>query len=421
MDSQFPNRAAQNSIPPLEDIKVLGSLHYTDNQKTKAEVGISGIIDKGFFLADKEWTCYRRNYFSCACSYSLTPYIPGVAIELKMPGSRAATIHGFAMSISAVVAENDHAIDLVQHTPKRDKGPTASPSKVPMMAKQDSSHHHHHHRHIGFFGGNQNTMGGQQMYPDGWVPTESGGNGPQTEYTFERIQFKQATQNNGKRRAAQQYYHLIVELHANTGQPESPNWVKIAYRKSAKMIVRGRSPGHYQNDRRGSSSNGPSGSSGNSNAFGMMGGVRDFTGNPVMQPQPYPGYDTQGGLYGGHRHHALPPEALLSPEEEKAIENTKGYQYYPGSMCDGQANQRVDLWNHHSDSESMVPHVVAGVDVNGKVKNEYENNTLPRLVHPSSLSSSDQPRSCRPFDGKPTSNGYYPHVMSPSSMSITMQ
>ncbi|KAL6862695.1 hypothetical protein ACO1O0_002932 [Amphichorda felina] len=417
MDSQFSNRAAQNSVPPLEEIKVLGSLQYADHPKTKVDVGIAGIIDKGFFLADKEWTCYRRNYFSCVCSYSLTPYIPNVPIEVKMPGSRYATIQGFAMGISAIVAENDQSIELVQHTPKRDKGPTSTPQKVRMMAKQDSSHHHHH---LSFFGNNP-AMAGQHMYPDGWVPAESGGNGPQTEYTFERIQFKQATQNNGKRRAAQQYYQLIVELYANTSSPDNPSWVKIAYRKSAKMIVRGRSPGHYQNDRRGSSSNGPpSGSSGNSNAFGVMGGVREFAGNPIMQPTPYPGYDSQGGLYGGHRQHALPQETPISSDDEKAIRSTRGYQYYNEIMCDGQNNPRVDLWNHHSESEPIVPHI-PGVDSEGKVKAEYENNTLPRLVHAPSLHSSDQSRSCRPFDGKPTSNGYYPHLISPSSMSITMQ
>ena len=415
MDSnQFSNRAPANSIPPLEEIKVLGTLQYADHQKTSVDVGLNGIIDKGFFLAEKEWTCYRRNYFSCVCSFSLTPYLPGVPIELKMAQSRPSTICGFAMSISAAVADNDtHSIELVQHTPKRDKGPTKNPPKVPLMAKQESGVHH------GGFFSNGPGVSGQLSYPDGWVTAEPGGNGPQTEYTFERIQFKQATQNNGKRRAAQQYYHLIIELFANIASPTNPNYVRVAYRKSAKMIVRGRSPGHYQNDRRGSSSNGPSGSSGTPSAFGVMGSVRDFTGNPLMQS--YGGYENQTALYGGHRHHALPPETLISPDEEKVMDNTKAYQYYPGGVFDGQSNQRVDLWNHHSASEPMIPHVVGGVDLNSKVKNEHENNTLPRLVHPPSLSSNDPSRSCRSFEGKPSSNGYYPHVLSPSSMSITMQ
>lgn len=412
MDPQYANRAAQNNIPPLEDVQILGALKYQDHAQTTVDINITGIIDKGFFLADKEWTCYRRNYFSCVCSYSLSPYIPNIPIELTMPGSRPTTVHGFAMSISAVIADNEqHAIELVMHTPKRDKGPTKSPPKVPLMAKQDSNVHH-----VNFFGNNA-AMTGQSSFPDGWVPAESGGNGPQTECTFERIQFKQATQNNGKRRAAQQYYHLIVELYANTGA-HSPNYVKVAYRKSAKMIVRGRSPGHYQNDRRGSSSNGPSGSSGNSGNYGLVGG-REL--GPTSLVPPYGSYESQATLYGTQRQHTLPAETLIPAEDEKAIETTKAYQYYPASLYPSQ-NTRVDYFDHHSESEHVVPHVVAGVDINSnKVKSEFENNTLPRLVHPPSLSSPDQARSCRPFEGKSTSSGFYPHVISPSSMSISMQ
>jgi len=412
MDAQFANRAPQNNIPPLEDIKVLGVLTYQDHNKTNIEIGINGIIDKGFFLADKEWTCYRRNYFSTVTSFSLTPYIPNVATELKLTGSRSAmTVVGFAMSLSAVVSDNDqHTIELIQHTPKRDKGPVNAPRTVPMMAKQDSNHHH-----VNFYSGPSSMN--QSIYPDGWVPAEAGGNGPQTEYTFERIQFKQATQNNGKRRAAQQYYHLVIDLYANTGSIERPQWVRVAFRKSAKMIVRGRSPGHYQGDRR-NSSNGPSGSAGPSGTgFGAMGVVRDFSAPLGMNP--YTTYGNQGDMYG-QRHHALPPEAMIPPADEKAIETEKSYQYYPGAMYQDQTNGRLDAWNHATDDQ-MVPHVVAGVDINGgRVKAEYENNTLPRLVQPASLTSNDQGRNCRPFEGKPTSNGFFPHpTMSPSS-SINM-
>lgn len=76
---------------------------------------------------------------------------------------------------------------------------------------------------------------------------------PQTEHTFERIQFKQATANNGKRRAAQQYYRLVIELHAHVGElgrRVADQWLKAAHRKSARLVVRGRSPEHYQAERR---------------------------------------------------------------------------------------------------------------------------------------------------------------------------
>lgn len=71
----------------------------------------------------------------------------------------------------------------------------------------------------------------------------------QVEATFERIQFKTATANNGKRRAAQQYYFLLVELLADVGSQHPDRWIKVAFRMSAPLVVRGRSPSHYQNDR----------------------------------------------------------------------------------------------------------------------------------------------------------------------------
>ncbi|KAK4205884.1 hypothetical protein QBC37DRAFT_463865 [Rhypophila decipiens] len=157
------------------------------------------------------------------------------------------------MSTSAVVADNDsQAIELVQHTPKRDKGPVAKPEKVRLSPKAPQPSH----RPL------NNSMYGVAD-PDGGMPhgdCPAPENSTPTEHAFERIQFKQATANNGKRRAAQQYYHLLVELWANCGrQNGGDQFVKIAYKKSARMIVRGRSPVHYQTGRRGITSSGPGG------------------------------------------------------------------------------------------------------------------------------------------------------------------
>lgn len=415
----------------------LGTLNYHDPNRTTAKMGVHGCIDKGFFQADGEWTCYRRNYFSCVCHYTLSPYFAGVPVDFT-PGPSTArgqsqTVHGFAMSITAAVADNDqHAIDLVQHTPKRDKGPTTAPPRVPLMAKPDPGNH----GQMGMYSGNAGLGHGgtsTQHYPDGWVSSEPATNSPQTECTFERIQFKQATQNNGKRRAAQQYYHLIIELWANIGgvAKGSESWVKVAYRKSAKMIVRGRSPGHYQNERRGSSSNGPPGSAGSVGSYHGISGVNDF--NPNQMLNNFGNYNAQSTVYPTHppRQNAVPTEAIIPPEESKEIENTKGYQYYPGTIYENQSEQKVDLFNHQSESET-APHAASSssADMTVKEKSEYEHvsggastslsNTLPRLVHPPLLSS-DRHRRCGPFDGKGSSSGYYPtHAMSPSTMSITM-
>ena len=121
------------------------------------------------------------------------------------------TVIGFQISVSAKVANMDKPIDLIQRTPKRDKGPQIIPSKIPCRS-----------------GGNPNQFN---------VLGKS-----QNVVTFERLQFRIATANNGKRRAAQQYYVIIVELFAQTSNGQQ---IKVATSESAQIIVRGRSPGHY--------------------------------------------------------------------------------------------------------------------------------------------------------------------------------
>ncbi|KAI8411966.1 hypothetical protein FOFC_08582 [Fusarium oxysporum] len=120
------------------------------------------------------------------------------------------------MTITAVVAGDiGHNIELVQHTPKRDKGPIMKPVAVKLSAKTSTQSQR------------------QQLIA--------------AEHTFERVQFKQATMNNGKRRAQQQYHQLVVSLLADVGEHDADRFVKVAERRSVGLVVRGRSPGHYQN------------------------------------------------------------------------------------------------------------------------------------------------------------------------------
>jgi meiosis-specific transcription factor NDT80 len=97
--------------------------------------------------------------------------------------------------------------------------------------------------------GGDSGLGGSRSFYD-WPLSP---NAPATEATFERIQFKNATANNGRRRATQQYNHLLIELFADIGaQYTGERWIKIASRMSVPMVVRGRPPGHYHNELRGS-------------------------------------------------------------------------------------------------------------------------------------------------------------------------
>lgn len=423
MDGTYGSKTQPN-IPPLTSIVECGVLSYggpqNGPQATPIKVEIAGIIDKGFFLAEEQWTCYRRNYFSCVCSFSLTPNLPNTEIQFVQTGSpQPYTVYGFAMSISAAVADSDNqTIELVQHTPKRDKGPVAKPEKVRLLPKPAQQTHH--------------PLSGMYSNPDGSLSSSRAYDhqpyGQQqsplpTEHTFERIQFKQATANNGKRRAAQQYYHLIVELWADVGsQGGSDNYIKVAYRKSAKMIVRGRSPGHYQNERRGSTSSGPGGSGAGSIGGGyssVLGPGGDYHPGGSMLPGGFTQFGDPRGGYGARHHHELTMEPMMSHDEAKSMSEHKGYQYFPATIyenehADPRHQQQVELFSHsRTEAESnTVPSMSSGYDPT-KVKPEGENG-LPSMFYPPASSYYSQQR-CGRFEGKSSSSGYYPSSIPPSS------
>ncbi|KAI9255315.1 hypothetical protein BY458DRAFT_541767 [Sporodiniella umbellata] len=190
---------------------------YAMDRSTLLTVRIQAKMDRGFFLADNDWTCYRRNYFQVSGAFAiqgLNHYYAEQETQsyVQHEGTLCPVLH-YSMCISARVSNSDKRIDLVQHTPKRDKGPQTTPHPKPVMP-----------------GGNLNmsSVGASQSI-----------------VTFERIQFKTATANNGKRRAAQQYYVCLVDLYAEI---EGNRRVKVASCQSAPLVVRGRSPGHYSDN-----------------------------------------------------------------------------------------------------------------------------------------------------------------------------
>lgn len=397
------NCSAAPSTPPLTDLQTLGTIV---SEGTTIKPNITGTIDKGFFLSDSEWTCYRRNYFSCNCSFTLSPLPQTTTTFCPAKGSTEQYhVFGWAMSISAVVSENQtHAIELVQHTPKRDKGPTHRPDKIPMAPKLPNSHH----SHLGMYTDASMRAPYADAYGNATQPAS-----PAVEHSFERIQFKQATQNNGKRRAAQQYYHLVMELFADVGSQKKERYVKVAFRKSAPMIVRGRSPGHYSSDRRGSQSSGA-----NNQNLGTYQVLSDY---PPASMMVGPGaftatYDARTHAHNGLRHNEVPAEQPLTAEEEKTIDSSsQRYMYFPDAGMSASNHDRIDSMQTHGDHDGSASRMNSGHEQ--KVKPEYEFGSLSRQFNPTSLST-DRSR-CGPFEGKPTSNGYYPNMLSQSGVSFS--
>ncbi|KAJ3160705.1 meiosis-specific transcription factor ndt80 [Geranomyces michiganensis] len=186
---------------------------YSIDRARLFQLRVNPKVDRGFFLADSDWTCYRRNYFQVSASFSACdPHGQEVELPCLMEmENNLYTVTGFLIGISARVGNGEKTIDLIQHTPKRDKGPQLVPQPRPVRA-----------------GGNPHQYNG--------IGTNN------LVATFERLQFKTATANNGKRRAAQQYYVLNLDLYA---QLDNGQKFKVGFIESAPLVVRGRSPGHY--------------------------------------------------------------------------------------------------------------------------------------------------------------------------------
>ncbi|MCJ1253792.1 hypothetical protein MMC24_001606 [Lignoscripta atroalba] len=370
LDNSTHFALSSQSVPPFEQTKTVYSLMNAKSVPVQPEIHAK--IDKGFFKADQDWTCYRRNYFSVACSYTLKPSIDSMNERLYLCRSNTTTpdpVESLSMCITAKVhGEDGKVIDLVQHTPKRDKGPMSAPEMVKLLPHQSSSLPIYSTSSAGISHNPQLPSDYDGMYPGSSAPQQQN----QVLANFDRIQFKKATANNGKRRAAQQYFHIVVELYAEIprGKSSETQCVKIASRVSAPMVVRGRSPGHYQDDRRGSSTSmGPGGgSSGDSaggprdpNTAGPPGGSHgnmprmSFSGGPRAGNSTYQAHHASLTDSSSNSHSAAsstssslgstggpfvnrPMEPILTAEEANNIEEHQGYQYYPSPLFEAPIN-----------------------------------------------------------------------------------
>ena len=372
LDTSASYALGSQPVPPFEETKPFYSL--SDAAGTQIQPEIQAKIDKGFFKTEDNWTCYRRNYFSVACCYSLKPDVDPLSepIYLNRNNATREPIQSFSICITARVdGEDGKQIDLVQHTPKRDKGPMCQPEMLELLPHPSGS--------MGMFPGTASGFGStHQLSPDYEQAQFSSSGQTSNIATFERIQFKKATANNGKRRAAQQYFHIVVELFAKVprGKSSELQSIMIAHRVSAPMVVRGRSPGHYQDERRGSqTSMGPGGGGGGSNGEGGSGSRDPGSAGPSgeshssMSGLSYSssaGRLGSGAAYqvhqlslaqsssGSHSVHSSSTSSslgsgrpafvdrssdpVLTMEEAAHIEEYPGYQYYPSTLFENQVN-----------------------------------------------------------------------------------
>jgi meiosis-specific transcription factor NDT80 len=295
--------------PPFDDTIVIHPVITSRHHQLTPEIAAS--IQKGFFQVDGKWTCYRRNYFTVSCSFSFrTPSYDGPLYLQRHSNHLAEPINEFAVSISAKTAimnanQESEVRALVQHTPKRDKATETIPGKVtiqpaptPLLPNSAALS-----ANATLYASSQ-QVSSSLLHDYNTTYSSTQHQAPPTAHTFERIQFQKATANNGKRRAQQQYFHIVVELSANVSRAgESAHWVKIATKQSEPMVVRGRSPGHYKdNGRRDSTTSmDPDRGSGPS---GDIGG----------------GLSSMNGLHGSSRSHPSSIKlGLIPPKQQRHV------------------------------------------------------------------------------------------------------
>ncbi|KAF2438996.1 p53-like transcription factor, partial [Karstenula rhodostoma CBS 690.94] len=232
IDSYLQDRSLPRADSPrFQETLHLHGLQTEDHLRIQPQ--IEAKIDKGFFVSgDGVWTCYRRNYFTVICSYLLQPsgsfgqlYFYNRGDDVGTPTRKA--VKALSMCIRAEVAEVDgtgKSIELIQHSPKRDRGSVVSIIPVPMWPTTETTEH-----------ANKRWSLLLQDVRDPWI------------HGFDRIQFKQATANNGKRRAKQHYFTIVIELLCDIREnaESNPVWITVAQRRSEPVVVRGRSPSHY--------------------------------------------------------------------------------------------------------------------------------------------------------------------------------
>ena len=160
-------------------------------------------LDRGFFKSNDVWTSYRRNYFQISVGFKIAQegFISAYGSLQK--------IDGFKVLLRAQIQDTMAKIPLLKHTSKREKTMAVEPGARDILPN--------------------GTPGSMTDVDAGKV------------VTFDRIQFRNATGNNGKRRKGQQFYNLIIEIHAICG---NKSYI-VGEMTSDQLIIRGRSPSHY--------------------------------------------------------------------------------------------------------------------------------------------------------------------------------
>ncbi|KAL6014882.1 hypothetical protein CJI97_000388 [Candidozyma auris] len=230
---------------------------------------IKARIDRGFELSSSGlWIGYKRNYFTLVASYDLGIDLDTFAdsrfytLRPSNVGNEQLNIKYFALNIEAKCSGSDTQVRLVQHTPKRDKGPQNPPAMYPAIPGELPDHQtvkescnkrngsklesmnkifnfdrKDYWKQRGLQEGNPASI--LSSYPSNIAKVAR----------FERIQFTKSIRTKVKK-SHNKYFTLHAELVAVvTDNNQEEYEVVVASSSTAGLLVRGRSPSKYQSDR----------------------------------------------------------------------------------------------------------------------------------------------------------------------------
>lgn len=294
----------------------------------------------------------------------------------KCANGQLEEIHCFMLGVTARLSDCDKAIQLIQHTPKRDKGPQTTP--LPKLIRPGGN--------LGF-----SAVGSSQSI-----------------VTFERLQFKTATANNGKRRAAQQYYVIVVELLAKL---RNGHTITVATARSSPLVVRGRSPGHYAETDSGGANAGSTRQQSSRNNHGGGGPASSVIpqqhhhhnshvpyGRPtayagasanLFQPTEYMPYDYHGVAYTNYGHMAPPPPPMTHSHTYPGPPPVPVMQQHYPNVHDRQHSNNSNSSSHGA--TEVVPTAAYPPSSN---TNNTNNNETQQTGYPS---NKDEPHTSSPY------------------------
>ncbi|KAK9237140.1 hypothetical protein V1525DRAFT_456992 [Lipomyces kononenkoae] len=310
------------SRPPSSSQQQQQQQHATSLHPVRVQ--INAAINRGLRFEAVRWIAYRRNYLSITinvvfdiplaalpaplCSRRLTVDNHTFSVVLDPSSSsrssaaaaaaageqKVVRVKFFAVTVVAEDEVNGRPVDLVQHTSKRDHGPRRKPviarirptlgdGRLAAAPLVPSTHHHQPAQALDrpasataeppdYYYSPAVATATSSSSDDNGQPASSFDPVASAHYEttaevvcFERIQFKRATANNGRKNTAQQMFRVVTILYAavdesdcSDGGPDHQatngnsnsnsggiRYLEIQRVATGGIMVRGRSPGHY--------------------------------------------------------------------------------------------------------------------------------------------------------------------------------